>query len=327
MNYYDYIIVGSDPFGLTCAYYLSKSKKKILLIDENSKIGGNYNVNRINNLYLDDNTFYDSYVNFKNLLINFGCNFYNLFNHKKNGLYYPKIPNDYVLYDIWAKKINNCSILLNTKINKFNFQNNNIKSIVSNNNTFYANNFIFSKYIIMNNSINIFFHWNLKFNLQQNIISSVTDWVITFDILSDYTYFYDINSIIVISVMVNCLDIKSKFTNKTANESSDTELVNEVFRQLKQILINLPKPSFSIINKKKTKNNYKLDFENIENVNIFNDNSYNIESLIINGIKTVNNLEQNNKPIKIYRDDNIIEIIQFMFVVSIILYIFNKSLN
>ena len=59
MNYYDYVIIGCDPFGLTCAYHLSKLNKKILLIDENKYIGGNYNINRDNNeLYTHNNIFY-----------------------------------------------------------------------------------------------------------------------------------------------------------------------------------------------------------------------------------------------------------------------------
>jgi hypothetical protein len=330
MNYYDYIIIGSDPYGLTCAYYLSKLQKKILLIDEDKKIGGNYNVNRINNLYSDDNNYYDSYVNFKNLLKNFGYNFYSLFNQKKNNLYYPKIPTDYGLYNIWTNnliKTNNFLLKLNTKINKFNFENNNIKSIILNNEIFFSNNYIFSKYIIKNDYINIFFHWNSHIKLQKNNNYIITDWMITYNILSDYIYFYNINSITVISITINLLNVKSKIINKTANESNDIELINDSFRQLKQLLINLPKPNSSIINKKKNKNNYNLNFENIKNIKIFNDNFYNIESLIINGIKTVNEFEKNNKKIKIYRDDNIIEIIQFLFLIFFILYIFRKSLQ
>jgi hypothetical protein len=321
MSYYDYIIVGSDPYGLTCAYYLSKLKKKLLLIDDNNSIGGNY---------IADNYCNSSFVNFKNLILDFGFNFYNLFTPITplklfDNNYYPKIS----IYQLWSDKIkkNNCSIKLNTKITNINLSDNIIKSININSNncndTIYANNFIFSKYIIKNKCINIYYHWDTKLNLQKNNYFNKTDWMITYVVLSDYTYFYNVNSFSVILVTINNLNYKSKFTNKTVNESNDTEIINESFRQLKQLLINLKTPIKSTIYINKNYNNYNI--ENYKNIKIFNDNYYNFESLVINGIKTVNELEKTN--IKIYREDNIIEIIQFLLLISFILYIFKDSLK
>jgi uncharacterized protein with NAD-binding domain and iron-sulfur cluster len=79
---YDYIIIGSSPSGLTCAYYLAKLGRKILLIDKDKKIGGSYCVDRIDGLFYEKTQhFYsDSFQNFKKLLSNFGTSFNNLFN-------------------------------------------------------------------------------------------------------------------------------------------------------------------------------------------------------------------------------------------------------
>ena len=37
---FDYCIVGSGPSGLTCSYELLKDKKKILMIERDSRSGG-----------------------------------------------------------------------------------------------------------------------------------------------------------------------------------------------------------------------------------------------------------------------------------------------
>ena len=76
MNY-DYIIIGSNPSGLTLAYYLSKLNRSVLLVDGNQSM--NYR-KRVNNLYTNNaNIYSDSFVNLKNLLIEFDSNFDNLF--------------------------------------------------------------------------------------------------------------------------------------------------------------------------------------------------------------------------------------------------------
>jgi len=323
MSNYDYIIIGSDIFGLTCAYYLTKLKKKILLIDENKIIGNNYSINRVNGLYSETKYYKNSFTNLKNLLFNYGIDFYELFNQNYNS-YYPKVPNDIGLYKSLANNINKnklFSLKLNTKINNFNYENNNIKSIVINSKEIFANKFIYSKYII-NNIIVIYYHWNYKFPINKIHYFNKTDWNITYEIVSDNTYFNNIKSTTVIAVTLSDLNNKSTFINKSPKDSSNKELVNESFRQLKQLLISLPKPTYSIINKNKNYNNYNL--KESKNINYFYDNYYNFELSVINGIKTINKLEKTK--FKIYREDNIVEIIEFLFLISFILYIFRKSL-
>jgi len=85
---YDYTIIGAGPSGLTCAYYLSKKGKKVLLIDRNETVGGCHRVKRVNGLFSEHSprVYSDSYVNFQKLLLNFGTNFNTLFRPMKfNG--------------------------------------------------------------------------------------------------------------------------------------------------------------------------------------------------------------------------------------------------
>jgi hypothetical protein len=67
MDNVDYVIIGTEPYSLTLAYYLSKINKKCMLIEnENS----NTNQKKI---------YYNSYFNFIYLLRNFEINFNDLF--------------------------------------------------------------------------------------------------------------------------------------------------------------------------------------------------------------------------------------------------------
>ena len=79
---YDYIIIGSNPSGLTLAYYLSKIGKTVLLVDGNQSM--NYN-KKVDYLYTNDvNIYSDSFINLKNLLKGeFESDFYDLFRPMK----------------------------------------------------------------------------------------------------------------------------------------------------------------------------------------------------------------------------------------------------
>ena len=45
---YDYIIIGSNPCGLTLAYYLSKMNKTVLLVDGNQSMNYNKKIDEFN---------------------------------------------------------------------------------------------------------------------------------------------------------------------------------------------------------------------------------------------------------------------------------------
>jgi hypothetical protein len=95
MKYKDYyIIVGAGASGLTLAWYLSKYGKKVLIIEQNNKIGGCHKVNRVNGMFSEHGprVYFDSFVNFIELLNdmnnfmndkkninNFGLSFYDVF--------------------------------------------------------------------------------------------------------------------------------------------------------------------------------------------------------------------------------------------------------
>jgi protoporphyrinogen oxidase len=459
---YDYTIIGAGPAGLTCAYYLGKKGKKVLLIDKNETVGGCHRVTRLNGLFSEHSPrFYsDSYVNFQNLLLNFGTSFNTLFrqmkfssstvlkssifkfksneisafiieflrlfydqNYSKNmtmdnlfnqynfssnsmdflnrvcrltdgadssrytlyqflqitnqqlihKLYQPKEPNDTGLFKIWLDNLDNCTVKLKTDIKEINYQN---KSIIVDNQEVFTKNFIlalppkpleqiltksklldafisndFDKWVDKNKydeHISICFHWDHKIELQDKWTIPETDWEVAYIVLSDYMYFNDLRSVTVISTTITNTNSISKVTNKTANQSNKEELINEVFRQLTETFINLPKPTNIVFNPLtfyednkwstgddayvRTIGNTLLDshsskYNNLFNVGTQNDNSSfnftSIESAVENAVHLVNKLEPDD-PIKVFKCDNIIDIVKFLLVISFILYIFRK---
>lgn len=78
---YDYCIVGAGPSGLFLAYLLSKYKKKVLIIDRESTIGGCHRVRRLNNFFTEHGPriYSSAYVNTISLLKDMGINFYDHF--------------------------------------------------------------------------------------------------------------------------------------------------------------------------------------------------------------------------------------------------------
>ena len=78
---YDYIIVGSGTTGLTLAYYLSKLKKKILIIEKKKYIGGAHGVNRINDMFTEHSPriYINNYLNFIKLLKDMNISFEEIF--------------------------------------------------------------------------------------------------------------------------------------------------------------------------------------------------------------------------------------------------------
>jgi hypothetical protein len=399
---YDYIIIGSNPSGLTLAYYLSKIGKSVLLVDGVQSM--NYN-SKIDYLYTEEvNIYSDSFINLKQLLkCEFESDFYDLFRPMKFNsekffkfkediffsefisllinepvtslsldefitknypncsmqlidhidlvckillkksynetniiefinllnkeitykFYQPKEPIYDKLYKIWLQNIyntKNCKVLLDSTIGKINGINNIAQSIEINNKILSANNIIYCIDHKINKTISMVFHWNYKIDLQNIWNLPNSDWELFYLVQSDYTYFNDNRSQIVISVKINNIYAKSLYIYKSAIECTKVELINETFRQLKEVFINLPNPTdISMIN-----NENKLEYENFDNVHIINNNdSYDyIEQSIIKSKKLIHKLE-NNKTIKIYEPNNFTDIIKFIFIINIIIYLFN----
>lgn len=192
------------------------------------------------------------------------------------SLYQPKLPNDIGLLKIWKDYLtsNNVDFLLNTDIKKVNLNNelNTIESININNNVIYGKEYVFAippknlNDIINYNGIKhnwgdlnkisndteyityipITFHWNQKLNLEKIYGFPKSYWGVVFVVLTDYMIFNENESKTVISTAITITDKKNS-KNKTANESTQQELIDEVYSILKSVYIDLPEPSVSII--------------------------------------------------------------------------------
>jgi len=189
------------------------------------------------------------------------------------GIYQPKLPNDIGLFKIWEKNLKkyNVNILLNTEVSKFNIKNNNITNIVVNNKTILCKNVILAcppgsfikilpdafgnidtyvekvKYL---QYIPIVYHWDKVIKLKKIWGFPSNGWGLASIILSDYMKFTSTNgrskSGTVISVTITIHD-KSSYIGKRPNECSKHELIEETFRQLKEIYPNLPVPDHSFL--------------------------------------------------------------------------------
>jgi uncharacterized protein with NAD-binding domain and iron-sulfur cluster len=307
-------------------------------------------------------------------------------------IYEPKIPNDIGLFKNWNDFLlkSGVEIKTNTKIKNIILDNDNknIKSIIISENNIDKEIFC-SKLVIAtpprniieildltnnpyvkncfgdfdklksyasnteyNTYISITFHWNRKINLDKVYGFPLSEWGIIFINMTDYMEFNEKNSKTVLSTSISITDRKSSFTNKTANESTKEELINEVLRQLKLYIKNLENPTTSIVypgiyydSKLKQWRSYIsgfistskdgfLDFES-KNINgIYNVGIHNgfqstrytvLESAVCSSIKlshildpSLKNKYEIDKPFDLI---SFIKIIIFIFIMSIIIYI------
>ena len=69
-KYYDYIIIGGGPTGLTLALYLSKYNKKVAIVEKEDQIGGCHSVKRVNGLFSEHGPriYIDNYYVFSDIL-------------------------------------------------------------------------------------------------------------------------------------------------------------------------------------------------------------------------------------------------------------------
>ena len=210
------------------------------------------------------------------------------------SIYQPRLPNDEGLFKIWYNflKMRNVEFKLNTSVIGFDYDDNNkkiinvrtnygylkskkvvfaippenLKSIMENNTNTNTNFTLinYNKNTEYNDYISIIFHWNYKFDIDNNIngiLVNDSSWGIASIVLSDYMTFKERNSKTVISSSITLINNKSTNINKTPNECSNkNELINETFKQLNEIYKNkLPNPTLSFIN------NYYKDGEWISN--------------------------------------------------------------
>lgn len=192
------------------------------------------------------------------------------------NIYQPKKPNDIGLFKIWENALvkNNVDIYLNHQINNFIIEDNLIKSVITDKETFLCDKIIFamppysiSQFIkkigmpnIFGNNFNkwsedtnyityipIAFHWRNKLDLKRIWGYPQTSWGVGSIVMSDYMDFSDERSKTVISAIITKQE-KSDLLKKTPDEVQDKDvLVKEVFRQLNSVYKNLPIPSHIIM--------------------------------------------------------------------------------
>lgn len=245
------------------------------------------------------------------------------------SIYQPNKPNDIgIFHKIKSKLINNgVKFIFNTKINNIivdKHDSNKISHItgLSKHNTFglYANNFIFAippvnlVQIIQNNPfvknsfgqfdiikqwahfnnyniyVSITFHWNQNLQLPKVWGFPLSDWGIAYIVLSDYMTFDNQQSKTVISCCITKPEAISTNINKTIDQCSNQELINETFRQLKINFPNLQTPTKSFISPGDYKFNNKWltkDTAYMMTTDIANHNPIQFASVMFNNLYSV----------------------------------------
>ena len=300
-------------------------------------------------------------------------------------IYQPKLPNDIGLFAFWEKALirtGRVKILLNTSVSKLQGGGNLINSLVTNRGTIYGRNFILAippknitellaasgpvadafgpidqlkKFSINNSYIDylpIVYHWDKKLVLPKILGFPKSEWGVAFIELSNYIVFRENISKTVITTCITLADIPSSKTGKTANNSTKSELINEVHRQLKETFTNLPPPTFATlspfvyrfgnkwVNKDTayvlTPNNQFLEQQSNRYPNLYNVGTHNgyqkyystsFESAVSNSVALVNKIiPQSKDEIKIHEPFSMTKAINIMIglifgiIVLIVLY-------
>lgn len=99
-----------------------------------------------------------------------------------------------------------------------------------------------------NQYISLTFHWDTK---QENVSYvhgfPTGEWGVIFIVLTDYMDMTNEYSKTLVSCCVSYLDHPSSHTGKTANQSNGDEVIEETFRQLKEVMPLLSKPDVALI--------------------------------------------------------------------------------
>jgi len=204
--------------------------------------------------------------------------------------YLPKLPNDKGLFKIWKENLNDVEFLLNTEI--INITENSV--ITKDNKIIKGSKIIFAippmnLIKILNNIpnnirncfgdindlnkwsnntkymdyISVTFHWNQKIKLNDTTnFATNTEWSILQDVMTNVMTFDNNSSNTVISCAITERNIKSKRINKTANECTKKELIDEIYYQLLSKFPNLPIPTISLLSPGNyIKNNEWIDID------------------------------------------------------------------
>jgi hypothetical protein len=303
------------------------------------------------------------------------------------NIYQPRLPNDVGLFKYWQDallKTGNVDLLLNSNVIKVNEEDGKIESLlVSGENgikELKADKYILAippKYLVnlLSNSsyqiqnafgkyqevkqwekearyivyIPVTYHWNKKLDLPDIWGFPKTDWGVAFIVLSEYMKFNNQFSKTVITAAATINNKKSKHTGKTADESTEGELKEEIFRQLRESYPNLEMPTVSLLsegiyredNRWKTldtafmltKEGYleDMEYKNLYNVGTHSGHSFYgftaMESAVTNAFYLGMKLEPELK--KMYRIEemytvNKLAILLVMVVLVVVLFMFRQ---
>lgn len=195
------------------------------------------------------------------------------------GLYQPKLPNDIGLFPIMNTALQdtgNIEIQLNKTVTSILFENGIATGVKIGTQMLYANNIVlavpppalyqllqsspqpipnafglltdWTKNSTYNVDIAATFHWDTQLDLPIVWGFPYSDWGLISIPLTQYMNMNDVRSKTVISTCITYMDQPSLFLGLTANQcTTKPQLVDEMFRQLKQTYPSLPTPSFSIL--------------------------------------------------------------------------------
>ena len=167
--------------------------------------------------------------------------------------------------------------------------------------------------------------------------------------------FEESNSKTVISTAVTITNNKSSYNNKTADECTQEELINQIFLQLKEAYKDLPYPTDTVISPSVKYNNYNKKWEtedtafittsnegylpfkndiitNMYNLGTHNGKSYykftSLESAVSNAVILSKNIypELNNKQyIKLNKLTSLSDVINLLIIILIIYLIYKTT--
>lgn len=305
-------------------------------------------------------------------------------------LYQPKLPNDKGLFKIWRNYLEskNVEFSLNTNIKEIFRENNTIKYIKIQNEFKQEKNITADKFVFaipplsLLNAINTFnlehnwgnlekfanqtayidyismtFHWDKKLDLKKVYGFPKTPWGIAFVVLTDYMKFDEANSKTVISTAITIKDRKSKNNNKTADECNESELINEIFIQLRESFGNISYPNNVVISPGVIRDNVKnewiskdtafimtankgfLPFKNEKIKNMYNVGTHNgkslyrftsLEAAVSNSVMLSKEMYpelKNDKYIKLKRTTSVSDVFKYVILILIIYLLYNNIRN
>ncbi|AYV81993.1 MAG: flavin containing amine oxidoreductase [Homavirus sp.] len=198
-----------------------------------------------------------------------------------------------------------------------------------------------------NTYIQVIFHWTTQLQLPKVYGAPSNDWGIEFIILSDYMDFgLDLSkSKTVISTSISTHK-RSTYIKKTPDQCTESELINEVFRQLKQRFPSLKMYNKALLNPNITKVDGKWvnsdtsfimgstymepkspKFDNLYSVGTHNNKSFieftSMESAITNGVSLCHHLikdSKNDYPIK--TSFTVMRLIYILLVLVVIIFFY-----